>query len=193
MVIAGSIPSSIGNFCNLKYLDLGGNYLNGSLPEIINGLETCSSKSPLPNLTELSLYRNQLMGKLPNWLGELKNLRALYLSNNEFEGPIPASLGTLQHLESLDLGLNEMNGSIPDSIGQLSQLEQLDVSSNHLSGSLPDSIGQLSQLQFLKVSSNHLSGSLSEQHFWNLSKLEYLYMDSNSFHLNVSPNWVPPF
>ncbi|XP_034695755.1 receptor-like protein EIX1 [Vitis riparia] len=189
----GSIPSSIGNFCNLKYLDLGGNYLNGSLPEIIKGLETCSSKSPLPNLTELSLYSNQLMGKLPNWLGELKNLRALYLSSNEFEGPIPASLGTLQHLESLNLGLNEMNGSLPDSIGQLSQLEQLDVSSNHLSGSLPDSIGQLSQLQVLDVSSNHLSGSLSEQHFWNLSKLEYLYMDSNSFHLNVSPNWDPPF
>ncbi|KAJ9693323.1 hypothetical protein PVL29_012188 [Vitis rotundifolia] len=237
----GSIPSSIGNFCNLKFLNLGGNYLNGSLPEIIKGLETCNSKSPLPNLTELYLYNDQLMGKLPNWLGELKNLRVLSLSNNKFEGPIPASLWTLQHLESLDLSRIELNGSLPDSIGQLSrlqylvvssnhlsgtlpdsigqlsqlqgldvssnhlsgslpdsigqlsQLQGLDVSSNHLSGSLPDSIGQLSQLQGLDVSSNHLSGSLSEKHFWKLSQLEYLDMDSNSFHLNVSPNWVPPF
>ncbi|XP_059595733.1 LRR receptor-like serine/threonine-protein kinase FLS2 [Vitis vinifera] len=165
----GSIPSSIGNFCNLKYLDLGNNYLNGSLPKIIKGLETCSSKSPLPNLTELYLYYNQLMGKLPNWLGELKNLRVLYLSDNKFEGPIPASLWTLQHLEYLNLGLNELNGS------------------------LPDSIGQLSQLQGLSVLSNHMSGSLSEQHFLKLSKLKYLGIGSNSFHLNVSPDWVPPF
>ncbi|XP_034695758.1 receptor-like protein EIX2 [Vitis riparia] len=165
----GSIPSSIGNFCNLKYLDLSDNILNGSLPEIIKGLETCSSKSTLPNLTELYLCCNQLMGKLPNWLGELKNLRALYLSDNKFEGPIPASLGTLQHLEYMYLSPNELNGSLPDSVGQLSQLQALDVSSNHM------------------------SGSLSEQHFLKLSKLEILWMGSNSFHLNVSPNWVPPF
>ncbi|KAJ9693389.1 hypothetical protein PVL29_012241 [Vitis rotundifolia] len=189
----GPIPSFFGNFCNLKYLDLSYNYLNGSLPEIIKGIETCSSKSPLPNLTELYLYENQLMGNLPNWLGELKNLRRLNLFSNRLEGPIPASLWTLQHLESLFLGMNKLNGSLPDSIGQLSQLQKLDVTWNQLSGSLPDSIGQLSEWQFLDVASNQLSGSLSEQHFWKLSKLETLYMDSNSFHLNVSPNWVPPF
>ncbi|KAL6312594.1 hypothetical protein AAG906_005995 [Vitis piasezkii] len=148
----GPIPSSFGNFCNLKYLDLSLNYLNGSLPEIIKGIETCSSKSPLPNLTELYLYDNQLMGKLPNWLG-----------------PIPSSFGNFCNLKYLYLGLNYLNGSLPDSIGQLSELQVLDVGSNQL------------------------SGSLSEQHFWKLSKLEYLNMDSNSFCLNVSPNWVPPF
>ena len=193
MLITGPIPSSFGNFCNLKYLNFGGNYLNGSLPEIIKGIETCSSKSPLPNLTELYLNGNQLMGKLPNWLGELKNLRGLDLFDNRLEGPIPASLWTLQHLELLSLGMNELNGSLPDSIGQLSQLQQLDVYSNHLSGSLPDSTVQLSELEFLDVGFNQLSGSLSEKHFWKLSKLEQLYIDSNSFHLNVSPNWVPPF
>ena len=169
MVITGSIPSSIGNFCNLQYLDLDliDNNLNGSLPDIINETETCNSKSPLPNLRELDLSGNQLMGKLPNWLGELKNLRRLGLSHNKLEGPIPTSLCTLRRMESLSLEGNEQNGSLPDCIGELSQLKEL------------------------SVYSNQLSGTLFEQHFLKLSNLESLDLDN--FCLNVSSNWVPPF
>ena len=104
-------------------MDLSFNNLNGSIPDIINGTETCNSKSPLPNLRELDLSVNQLMGKLPNWLGELKNLRRLGLSDNKLEGPIPTSLCTLLRMESLSLGGNELNGSLPNCIGQLSQLK----------------------------------------------------------------------
>ena len=64
LVITSSIPSSIGNFCNLQNLRY--NNLNGRLPNIINGTETCNSKSPLPNLRELHLSDIQLMGKLSN-------------------------------------------------------------------------------------------------------------------------------
>ena len=141
--------------------------MNGSLPEIINGIETCNSKSPLPNLRELDLFQNQLMGKLPNWLGELKNLRRLGLSHNKLEGPIRTSLCTLQRMEFLYLGGNELNGSLPNCIGQLSQLKEL------------------------SVYSNQLSGTLFEQHFLKLSNLESLDLDN--FRLNVSSNWVPPF
>ena len=141
--------------------------MNESLPEIINGTETWNSKSPLPNLRELVLFHNQLMGKLPNWLGELKNLRRLELSNNKLEGPIPTSLCTLQRMESLLLSWNDLNGSLPNCIGQLSQLKEL------------------------SVHSNQLSGTLFEQHFLKLSNLESLYL--GNFRLNVSSNWVPPF
>ncbi|RVW83697.1 Brassinosteroid LRR receptor kinase BRL2 [Vitis vinifera] len=145
------------------------------------------------------------MGKLPNWLGELKNLRALYLSNNEFEGPIPASLGTLQHLESLDLGLNEMNGSIPDSIGQLSQLEQLDVSSNHLSGSLqivndldmgschlgpsfPAWLQSQKNLQNLGFSNCSISSPIPNW-FWNISfNLQRLNLSDNQLQGAIPSN-----
>ncbi|KAJ9693385.1 hypothetical protein PVL29_012238 [Vitis rotundifolia] len=143
---------SIGNFCNLKYLDLSLNNLDGSVPEIIKGIGTCNSKSPLPNLRELYLDESQLMGKLPKWLGELQELRELHLSDNKFEGSIPTSLGTLQQLEYMNLEGNELNGSLPNSIGQLSQL-----------------------------------------HFLDLSKLEELDLNFNTFSLNVRSNWVPPF
>ena len=85
-LITGSIPSSIGNFCNLQYLDLSDNNLNGSLPEIINGTGTWNSKSPLSNLRMLYLEYNQLMEKLPNWLGELKYLEELDISHNQLQG-----------------------------------------------------------------------------------------------------------
>ena len=134
---------------------------------MINGTETCNSKSHLPNLRELYLEYNQLMGKLPNWLGELKNLRRLQLSGNELEGPIPTSLCTLERMEYLSLGQNELNGGLPNCIGQLSQLKELNVYSNQL------------------------SGTLFEQHFWKLSNLESISL--GNFRLNVSSNWVPPF
>ena len=107
------------------------------------------------------------MGKLSNWLGELKNLRSLGLSYNKLEGPIPTSLCTLQRMEYLYLRGNELNGSLPNCIGQLSQLKEL------------------------SVYSDQLSGILFEQHFWKLSNLESL--DLENFRLNVSSNWVPPF
>ncbi|KAK9283131.1 hypothetical protein L1049_011362 [Liquidambar formosana] len=167
--VEGGIPSSIGKLCNLKYFDLSGNNLTGSLPEFLVGTEICVSNSPLSSLMYLELSNNQLVGKLPEWLGQLENLVELSLNYNLLQGPIPASLGTLQHLTDMGLGGNELYGTLPDSLGQLSELSILDVSFNQL------------------------TGIISEVHFSKLKKLKLLHLSSNSFILNVSSNWVPPF
>ncbi|KAL6312579.1 hypothetical protein AAG906_005975 [Vitis piasezkii] len=146
----GTIPSSVGILCNLKYLNLGSNNLTGGLPTFLEVPENCSSESPLPNLTYLSLSSNQM-------------------DDNNLQGRIPASLGTLQHLTEMWLG------------------------TNRLKGTLPDSFGQLSELVYLDVSFNNLIGILSEENFSKLTKLKYLLLSSNSFTLNVSSHWVPPF
>ena len=186
LVITGSIPSSIGNFCILQYLDLSNNNLNGSLPEIINGTETWNSKSPLPNLRELQL------------------------SGNELEGPIPTSLCTLQRMEYLSLGENELNGSVPNCIGQLSQLKELSVYSNQLSGTLFEQhflkLSNLESLDLdnfrLNVSSNWVppfklrSLNMGSCHIgpafpvWLQSQknLQYLYLSNASISSSI-PNW----
>ena len=64
---------------------------------------------------------------------------------------------------------------------------------NELNGTLPDSLGQLSELSIFDVSFNHLTGIVTESHFSKLTKLKILHLSSNSFTLNVSSTWVPPF
>ncbi|KAJ9693375.1 hypothetical protein PVL29_012228 [Vitis rotundifolia] len=164
----GWFPNYIGRLCHLQFLSMDGNNLKGSLPKSLEGIQNCGPKT-LPNLTILCLSNNQFDGELPEWLSRLENLVELSMSHNKLQGPIPASLGTLQHLTSISLAHNELNGS------------------------LPDSFGQLSELSFFDVSCNRLAGSLSEEHFLKLIRLNELHLGSNSFILNVSSNWIPPF
>ncbi|GFY92210.1 hypothetical protein Acr_08g0006060 [Actinidia rufa] len=164
--VEGGIPSSIGRLCNLENLNLMNNNLTGSLPDLI---ENCGTKRPLPSLIYLELSINKLVGKLPEWLGQLQSLTGLSLTLNLLEGPIPDSFGRLQHLTEMGLGANKLNGTLPESLGQLSELANLDVSFNRL------------------------GGVISEAHFSKLSKLKILLLSPNSFILNVSSEWVPPF
>lgn len=167
--VEGGIPSSIGSLCNLVYLYISGNNMTGSLPEFLEGTRSCRDGGPLPYLETLRLSNNQLAGRLPDWLGQLRNLKELSFGYNLFEGSLPASLGSLKNLTDLSLERNRINGSLPQSIGELAELVVLDLSLNNL------------------------IGDLSEVHFSELRKLKILSLASNSFVLNVSSNWLPPF
>ncbi|KAF4361035.1 hypothetical protein F8388_016844 [Cannabis sativa] len=167
--VQGGIPGSIGKLCNLNWLDMSYNKLNGTLPELLEGTHSCHSQSPLPSLNYLYLDNNELVGILPQWLGQLRNLVELSLGNNMLHGPIPKSLESWQNLSYLDLVKNRLNGT------------------------LPDSLGQLSELFFLDISFNQLTGNITETHFLKLDKLNCLRLSSNSFTLTVSSNWTPPF
>lgn len=167
--IEGGIPGSIGKLCNLNSFYLSGNNMTGTLPEFLHGIDNCPSRRPLPNLEYFVMSHNQLHGKIPDWLVRPENLAELRLAHNLLEGPIPVSLGSLKNLAALELEGNKLNGNLPDGLGQLSELSHLDVSSNQL------------------------TGMVTEDHFSKLSKLKILRMSSNSFNVNVSANWIPPF
>ncbi|XP_023877014.1 receptor-like protein EIX2 [Quercus suber] len=135
------IPKSFGNICTLRELDLSENNLNGQLFELINNLSAGCAKD---SLEVLDLSGNQITGSLPN-------------------------LAIFPSLKEIFLQYNNLNGTVPKSIGNLFNLE------------------------VLFVSSNFLHGVISEAHFSNLSKLRYLGLSNNSFTLEFSFNWVPPF
>lgn len=124
-VLSGSIPASLSDLDQLKYLDLACNYLTGEIPAGLGGLA---------NLEALYLSANELSGEIPAELGSLANLKVLYLDANRLSGQIPAELSGLANLGYLNLSLNRLSGEIPAELGDLANLGSLNLINLHLSG-----------------------------------------------------------
>ena len=151
--LTGTIPESIGNLVNLRYLNLMNNQLTGNIPESIGNLG---------NLDNLYLNDNQLTGDIPESIGNLVNLTRLYLYNNQLTGGIPESIGNLGNLTRLYLYNNQLTGDIPESIGNLVNLSYLYLMNNQLTGGIPDSFMNLAKLEDFAFYLNRMDGTLSE-------------------------------
>jgi len=138
----------------------------------------------LTELTELSLESNQLSGGIPESIGNLTELTKLFLDSNQLSGGIPESIGNLTALTRLELNGNQLTGSIPESIGNLRNLTSLELYYNKLTGEIPKSIGNLSELWGLNLSYNKLRGNIPES-IGNLAKLVYLNITSNQLSGNI--------
>ncbi|KAL9994416.1 putative leucine-rich repeat-containing, plant-type, leucine-rich repeat domain superfamily [Helianthus debilis subsp. tardiflorus] len=187
-----TIPKSLGNLCNLRYLDMSRirALQNSSLTYILQSFFECKSSA----LEWLLLFSMGLSGHLPDQLGKLIHLLILLLDNNQIVGTIPNSIGHLSSMRVLSFSSNLISGLIPFSVGQLSSLEYLDLSDNKLNGSIPDSLGQLSKLMELDFSYNFLNGVVTEAHFEKLVSLKHLNGKGNNLTLRPRlSNWNPPF
>ncbi|KAJ0856034.1 putative non-specific serine/threonine protein kinase [Helianthus annuus] len=187
-----TIPKSLGNLCNLRYLDMSRirALQNSSLTYILQSFFECKSSA----LESLFLESTGLSGHLPDQLGKLIDLKDLALDYNQIVGTIPNSIGQLSSLRTLSFSRNLISGLIPFWIGRLTSLESLDLSDNQLSGNIPYSLGQLSKLSFLAFSYNLLEGVVTKAHFDKLVSLKYLNGKGNNLTLRPRlSNWIPPF
>ncbi|XP_058749876.1 receptor-like protein EIX1 [Vicia villosa] len=100
-------------------------------------------------LRSIDLSSNQLIGDIPEEIGNLKDLVSLNLSSNNLTGEITSKIGKLTSLEFLDLSRNNFYGLIPSSLTQIDRLTMLDLLDNNLSGRIPIS----TQLQSFDASS----------------------------------------
>ncbi|GAB4832561.1 hypothetical protein Ancab_006578 [Ancistrocladus abbreviatus] len=155
---------------------------------------------------------NVFHGKVPCELSNLSSLQILNLANNNLSGRIPACLGdlkamakrqtidhylfyakyrgacfveslfininsllqkytkTLPLVTSIDLSGNSLIGEISEELMKLSGLLVLNLSRNQISGQIPKSISALSDLSSLELSNNNLSGVIPT----SISSLSFL-------------------
>ncbi|KAK7284783.1 hypothetical protein RJT34_19536 [Clitoria ternatea] len=191
-----SIPSDFfDGLESLEALALDHNNLNATT----GGWRLPSSLQGSTQLTNFSCMSCNLVGPLPEFLGEMNSLSLLKLSNNNLTGEIPRSLNrsalqvlwlnnqqgerlsgtidvvsTMVPLSSLWLHGNVFTGSIPENIGDLVSLKDFDLNGNRIVGLVPDALGNM-QLDNLDLNNNMLMGPIPN---FKASKFSY---DNNDF------------
>ncbi|XP_050227874.1 receptor protein kinase TMK1-like [Mercurialis annua] len=176
-----SIPFDFfSGLTNLQVLALDDNPINAT-----TGWTFPKDLQDSSQLTNLSCMSCNLVGPLPDFLGNLVSLQNLRLSGNSLSGEIPPTfkggmslqnlwlnnqkgggltgtidlVATMESATVLWLHGNQFTGKIPEGIGNLTQLKDLNLNGNKLVGLVPDSLENL-PLQHLDLNNNQLMGPI---------------------------------
>lgn len=162
----GSIPESLGNAVNLRFINLSFNKLTGKIPE---------SLAKLNNLEYVNLQNNQLSGSIPSGLFNLPYLSSFYADHNKLES-IPENFFSSEALEFIDISYNQVKGSLPQSVSGKTIMDMYAyLSHNQLTGEVPEGLKKIS-FAYLDLSYNQLKGQLPK-----INYLEGLDISYNQF------------
>ena len=88
-------------------------------------LDTITAASDFDHIKSIGLKDQNITGKIPPAIGELKELRYLFLPGNHLSGDIPSTLYSLPKLQNIDLSGNNYAGPIPSEFGTMTALTTL--------------------------------------------------------------------
>lgn len=201
---SGPLPTFNG-LSNLQYAYLGMNNFDTIPADFFVGLKSLQVLSleynnlnatqgwslPLDlqdsaNLENLSLSQCNLVGHIPDFLGEMSSLSVLQMAYNRLTGSIPLTfnesamqifqlnnqaapslsgpidvVGTMPSLKQLWLHGNNFNGTIPASLSDCVSLTDIRLNGNELVGPIPSNLGTL-HLTNLTLDNNKLSGPIPD-------------------------------
>eukprot|EP01032_Pedospumella_encystans_P015654 gene15654-17892_t len=144
----------------------------------------CNYTDPTSELhiVKIFLTSHNLLGTIPETIGNLSFMEVLLLDENSLHGTIPDSIGnSMTNLKYLSFDKNKLEGFVPSSLGKLAELEDLYIESNHLFGHIPSSFAGLTMLKSLAVSHNHMSGPIPEFLGASMKRMAFLDFENNAF------------
>ncbi|XVF28491.1 hypothetical protein REPUB_Repub15cG0033600 [Reevesia pubescens] len=163
------------------------NFLEISSPLVSLTLVNCNLSGHFPiefllpkmQIIDIS-YNYNLMGQLPESIGNLKFLTVLTLRYCHLSGSIPSSIANLTNLLQLDLSYNNFSGLIPPFHRYgVPKLARLNLDGNKLSGSIHSSLFTLPSLHTLSLGENQLAGEIDEFSNASSSLIEFLDLSYN--------------
>ncbi|KAM3753179.1 hypothetical protein ACB098_03G073800 [Castanea mollissima] len=157
--LSGPLPINIfQRMKKLVTLDLGGNFLNGSIPSLTIGPTDLWHWKSMKNLEAIDLSQNNLLGNIPTSLCSLPTLNWLQLSYNNFSGDLFSTFRNCLSLYALDVGGNRFSGTLPKWIGKrLPSISELRLQGNVLSGPILEQLCSLTHLHVLELAHNNFS------------------------------------
>ena len=102
-------------------------------------------------------------------------------------GEIPDSIGEIDSLETVSLTVNDLNGTIPWNLGMSASLKYLVLSENRLNGEIPASFSNATEIEYLSFANNVLEGEIMPfLELFNDGNLRHMYLYGNHFTGNIS-------
>jgi Leucine-rich repeat (LRR) protein len=119
-ILKGTIPSCLLQLQSLTALQLSGNGLKGSIPNV----------NLSASLTNLQLALNALTGPVPQFIQQSGQFEYLYLQNNRLSGTLNSNFAVLPSTApinktsfmAVNLGVNRLSGEIPETFTAMPNL-----------------------------------------------------------------------
>jgi Leucine-rich repeat (LRR) protein len=154
----------------------------------------CALPSPYTTsyVHQIALSQTNLVGTLPDSVGNFTYMATLSLPYNSINGTIPASIERLTRLTNLALHHNELSGTIPDAFTRMEFMSSLDLSYNFLNGTVPPTVYSCHEMYSLTLSENFLHGTIPAdigETFFDLSSLS-LCCNAFSGSIPFTLSWI---
>ena len=175
--ITGDIPAGLFTMESMQIIDLNSNSITGTLP----------SRISMPQLTQLSLYTNQIKSEVPRSF-DTPLLKILELSSNSFSGILPDDLSGSPNLTDLVVSRNMLSGTFPSSYSKLVTLQKLWTFYNQFDNpSIPN--GYQSMTNMVEIQADGIYGDFPSWIGTSWSKLQYLVLINGQLTGNL-PNSI---